>query len=176
MNEMQSKQVAMHKDFFDQCRLAIDEGFYMEAILMEYAAMESRMEIILGVAGLPCSKQLENSMRSSINISHRIRCVKWLVQNTPLFETSKLDKKFFEALKGWTVERNKYVHGLYKNEGMYERRKQDASMLAKDGLEYCRLLYNETRRLRRIVKKNPELLSCNITCHSKQCKLWQGKE
>lgn len=66
----------MHKDFFDQCRLAIDEGFYMEAILTEYAAMESRMEIILGVVGLPCSKQLENSMRSSINISHRIRCVK----------------------------------------------------------------------------------------------------
>lgn len=176
MNETQQKQVAMHKDFFDRCRLAIDEGFYMEAILMEYAAMESRLEIILGVVCLPCSKNLDSGLRSSINISHRIRCVKWLVQNSPLFETSKLEKKFFEMLLDWTKERNKYVHGLYKNEGIYEQRKEDACALAKDGLEYCRLLYNEARRLRRIVGKNPELLNCNISCRSKQCKLWKETE
>ena len=176
MNEIQQKQVAMHKDFFDRCRLAINEGFYMEAILMEYAAMESRLEIILGVAGLPCNNNLESGLRGSINISHRICCVKWLVQNSPLFEASKLDKEFFDKLKNWTVERNKYVHGLYKNEGMYEQRKEEAGALAENGLEYCRLLYNETRRLRRFVEKNAELLSCSIACHSKQCKLWRAKE
>ena len=170
MGGEKEKQVAMHKDFFDRCRLAIDEGFYMEAILMEYAAMESRLEIILGVVGLPCSKDLENSMRNNINISHRIRCVKWLVQDSPLFKSSKLEKKFFEKLHGWTMERNKYVHGLYKNAALYDQRKEYASMLAKDGLEYCRQLYNEAHRLRRAIEKEPELLAHAIRCHSKQCR------
>lgn len=171
MNETQSKQVAMHQDFFDRCRFAIDHGFYMEAILMEYAAMEARLEVMLGVVNLPCSKQLEAGLRSSINISHRIRCTKWMVQNSPLFEATKLDKQFFDALNEWIKERNRYVHGLYKNEELYEMRKEDACVLAKEGLEHCRLLYNETRRLRRELKKNPQFLDNAITCHSKQCKL-----
>ena len=37
-------QRLMHKDFFDRCELAINQKFYMEAILMEYAAIEARME------------------------------------------------------------------------------------------------------------------------------------
>ena len=173
MNETQSKQVAMHQDFFDRCRFAIDNGFYMEAILMEYAAIEARLEVMLGVVNLPCSKKLEAGLRSSINISHRIRCTKWMVQNSPLFEATKLDKQFFDSINEWIKERNRYVHGLYKNEGLYEMRKEDACVLAKEGLEHCRLLYNETRRLRRELKKNPQFLDNAITCHSKQCKLWK---
>ena len=29
MNSTQEKQVAMHTDFFDRCRFAIDNGFYL---------------------------------------------------------------------------------------------------------------------------------------------------
>ena len=55
-------QRLMHKDFFDRCVFAINQGFYMEAILMEYAAIESRMETLLSILGLPCNKFLPDEM------------------------------------------------------------------------------------------------------------------
>lgn len=173
MNETQKKQVTMHKDFFDRCELAIEYGFYMEAILIEYAAMESRLEILLGVLGLPCNKHLEDNLRKNVNISHRIACLKWLVENSALFATSKLDNKYFEKMEKWVKERNKYVHGLYKNEGLYEQRKAHARELAKNGKEYCKLLYNETHRLRRAIKKQPLLLGDPVACRSEKCQLYK---
>ena len=88
MNETQKKQVAMHKDFFDRCKTAIDHGFYMEAILLEYAAMESRLEIILGVLGLPCNKYLEPDLRRKTKISHRISCLEYMYKHSPVFVKS----------------------------------------------------------------------------------------
>lgn len=171
MNEIQAKQVEMHQDFFDHCKLAIDQGFYMEAILMEYAAIESRLEIILGVVGLPCNKNLDPTIRRKINISHRVACLKALLQNSTAFSSSKLDKKFCEKLKKWVDKRNQYIHGLYKNELVYKQRLKDAKEVAEQGYEFCRLLYNEAHRLRRLVKKNPNVQAETVTCHSANCLL-----
>ena len=66
----------MHKNFFDRCENAIENEFYMEAILMEYAAIESRLEVILGLVGMPCNKFIEDNERKKVQISHRISCVK----------------------------------------------------------------------------------------------------
>ena len=173
MNETQEKQVAMHKDFFDRCQTAIESEFYMEALLMEYAAMESRLEIILGVSSLPCNKNLPTDMRKDIKISHRLRCLENMVKKSPLFETSKLDKAFFQKADTWIKARNQYVHGLYKNEWLYEQRKDDAGKLAENGLMLCKLLYNEARRLRRFVKNRAELLNETAACRSKGCKLYR---
>lgn len=59
-------QRLMHKDFFVRCKSAIEQKFYMEAILMEYAAIEARMEILLGVIGLPCNKFISDKERHNI--------------------------------------------------------------------------------------------------------------
>ena len=66
----------MHQNFFDRCEKAIENDFYMEAILIEYAAIESRLEVMLGLIGMPCNKFLEASERKKIQISHRISCAK----------------------------------------------------------------------------------------------------
>ena len=176
MNENQSNQVAMHTDFFDRCKCAIEHGFYMEAILMEYAAMESRMEIILGVAGLPCNKHLDDDQRKMINISHRIKCLHHLIKHATLFQNTKLDNKFFKGLGKWIPARNQYIHGLYKNELVYKQRMGSAKELAEKGYEYCRLLYNEAHRVRRTIKNHPEYLDETIACTSDRCKLYTGNK
>ena len=173
MNETQMKQVEMHKDFFDRCKFALDNGFYMEALLMEYAAIESRLEIILGVIGLPCSKYLEFELRKKINISNRIACLDHARKNSSIFQNSKLEKNFFKKLKKWTDTRNQYIHGLYKNELIYKQRMSDVKTIAEKGYEYCRLLYNEAQRVRRVCKKNPELLDGTIVCQSEKCTVYR---
>ena len=83
----QQAQYKMHKSFFDDCSRAIENNFYMEAILMEYAAIEARMEILLGVIGLPCHQYQEPNVRKSIQISHRLNCAHKLRQSSPIFGT-----------------------------------------------------------------------------------------
>ena len=57
--------------FFDRCQCTIDNGFYLEAVLMEYA-IEARREFILGMLWFPCNQYICNEDRRKINISHRV--------------------------------------------------------------------------------------------------------
>lgn len=168
-------QKEMHKDFFDRCNVAIEQGFYMEAILMEYASIESRMEVLLGVLGLPCNKFQPDNIRKSIQISHRIKCVASLRKQSEVFENSKLSNRFFDSLLKWTVKRNEYIHGLYKNEIKYNKRKKDAKEFSEKGLEYCRLLYNEVNRIKRLKKNHPEKFKNNISCQCNECRQKEEK-
>ena len=147
-------QTEMHKDFFDRCRYAIENGFYIEAVLMEYAAIEGRLEVIMGVFGLPCNKNLPDNMRKRINISDRIECLRFLQKNNKVFENSRLPQGFFSALAKWIKKRNIYIHGLYKNGVEYKKRMDDINDVADKGYIYCKLLYNETKRLRNLFRTN----------------------
>lgn len=165
----------MHKNFFDRCQLAIDNGFYMEAILMEYAAIEARLEVILGMLGLPCNQFLDHKDRKDICISHRIACLKKIKRASMTFEKSKLPKKYFETLEKWIRTRNGYIHGLYKSEVQYKTRMKDSKETAEKGFELCRLLYNEANRIRRMIKKQNWDDSTGILCYSDKCKLYPKK-
>ena len=171
MEENKKLQVEMHKDFFDRCKFAIENKFYMEAILMEYAAIESRLEVMLGVLGLPCNKFIDNSQRKSINISHRVNCVNYLRKNSIVFDNTKLSKSFFEKLSKWLGKRNEYIHGLYKNEIIYNTRIKDAKTFAEHGYVYCRLLYNEVNRLKRMKRNHIEYFDESIICYSSKCSM-----
>lgn len=173
MENTKKQQYEMHKDFFDRCKFAIDNGFYMEAILMEYVAIESRLEILLGVAGLPCNKFLDNNIRKDINISHRIECANYIFKNSKVFDKTKLDKKYFEDLKKWVAKRNEYIHGLYKNEIVYSQRIANAKEFAIKGYEYCKVLYNEVKRVKRFYKIQPDYSDDFIKCKAGGCSIRQ---
>lgn len=159
MDEIKTKQVEMHKDFFDRCQAAIDSNFYLEAIFLEYAAIEGRLEVILGMLGAPCNKYLDSKTRCRINISRRIECLRKTRRELAIFEKTKLPITFFDKkskLLNWIDKRNRFIHGLYKNEIEYTSRISGAKKLAEDGLVICRYLYNEASRIRRLRKSKPE--------------------
>lgn len=161
-------QAEMHKDFFDRCHYAIESGFYLEAIFMEYAAMEGRLEVLLGLLGAPCNNKLPFEQRKKTQISHRINCFSKSDKHEVLFAKSKLNKSFWKKMKSWTDKRNGFIHGLYKNEIQYKNRLSDKKY-AEEGLEICRILYNETNRLKRLKKKSPEMFDNLPVCSSKDC-------
>ena len=61
-NEERKQASKMHMSFFDKSRLAIEEGYYLEAVMYEYAAIEGRLEVICGLLGCPCNKELDSSI------------------------------------------------------------------------------------------------------------------
>ena len=165
-----AKQVAMHKSMFDRSREAIDQGFYLEAVFIEYAAIESRLEVMLGVLGAPCNRYLPPEERKKYNISQRVACLKRVFDsNESIFGKSKLTKKDFTNLKNWLEKRNRYVHGLFKREIEYKARLSDKA-LAEAGLEICTKLYNETNRLKRLSKQSPELFEHLNACAKGDCR------
>ena len=167
------QQRRMHKNFFDHCSDAIEQGYYLEAILMEYAAIESRMEVLLGVLGLPCNKFESDSIRKSIQLSHRIKCADRLRKTSKVFENTKLSRNFFQNLLSWTNQRNEYIHGLYKNEIKYTQRIKNAKKFSKDGYKYCNQLYGEVNRIKRQLKKINYLYE-DAVCFSKDCNLYKN--
>ena len=171
MEETRKMQQKMHKDFFDRCKTAIENGFYMEAILMEYAAIEARLEVMLGLLGLPCNQFIDDSQRKSINISHRVHCADMLRKCSQTFENTKLNKKFFDNISKWIGKRNEYIHGLYKNEIIYSSRIKDAKTFAERGYDYCRFLYNEVNRLKRMKRNHIEYFDESIICYSSKCSM-----
>ena len=164
------KQVAMHTDFFDRTAMAIEHGFYLEAMFREYAAIEGRLEILLGVLGAPCNKELHFKQRKDMKISHRIKCLTQYYKREKNIGNTKLTVAYFKTLEKWVKARNLYIHGLYKNELEYQERCECCKAMAEEGLIIVRMLYNEVKRLRRYLKNHPETkLAAEGVCQSRNC-------
>ena len=89
-----------------------------------------------------------------------------------VFSTTKLPQYFYTPkgiLKKWIDSRNKIVHGLYKDELKYSGRVQDSRELAITGYECARLLYNETKRIRRLKASHPDVFEKTISQCSSKC-------
>ena len=149
MQEDRQMQQKMHMDFFEKTELAIDNTFYLEAIFREYAAIEGRLEIILGLFGAPCNKNLSSNIRKEIAISHRIKCIKKIYNDNEELGNTKIDIAFLDELNEWIKNRNTITHGFYKNVIKYNERSKKNRDLAKQGLSLAKKLYNEAKRLRR---------------------------
>lgn len=164
--ELKYMQRDMHKHFFDRLALALENEFYFEAVALEYAAIEGRLEVVMGILGCPCNKELEDSKRKDIKISHRITCLKKLFKLHPLLNNSKLSVEFFADLNNWIKSRNVFIHGMYKNALKYNERNHDVKEVAKQGAGFVDTLYNETKKLR--IKRN-DYQYCGETCFHKKC-------
>lgn len=168
----------MHKDFFDKVKEAKDNGYYLEAIFVEYAAMESRLEVMCGLLGLPCNKFLDDVKRKEIIISKRIECLKRVYNQHLLDEYPQLrmTNKLWKNLEEWLDKRNRYVHGLFKKPEKYKNRKDNSSTIAERGYEFTDLLYSEVNRLRRIKKNHSEKLTkCESEC-KRNCRLLKNEK
>ena len=161
----------MHKNYFDRAKNAKEEGYFLEAVFLEYAAIEGRLEVLCGLFSCPCNKELPDEVRKTINISQRANCLKAIYRNHPacLEYNTKLSQAYWRGLVSWLKKRNTYVHGLYKRPEEYDKRNVEAYSLSEEGYEYARLLYNEVKRVRRIQKTHPEIIRYEGTVCKAKC-------
>ena len=156
----------VHNEFFERCQLAIDNGFYLEAILLEYSAMEARMKVIMSILGKPCSLCEENEITNRIGLATKIKCLKSFADNNPKFyKEAGFTRTTLKKMVDWCNSRNARIHGLYSDTEKYEKIMGKNKKLAIEGLEYTKMLYEEAKRLRSINRYHHEMLgSLSLEC------------
>lgn len=155
----------VHKSFFDRTKLAIDNGFYLEAICMEYNALESRLNVILGVLGMPCGYNKEG--RPFLDFGARFNClIEIMKNNDKIFQNSYLKAvSHLKRIGEWTEDRNIRIHALYLNTEKTEKIVKKTPTIANRGFVYAREMYNEADRLKRLKKRHPEYFeNINYVC------------
>lgn len=150
----------MHRDYYHRVKDAIEKKYYFEAIFLEYAAIESRLEVIMSLMHTPCSSCSDEAY-SKIGVSRKINCYKQFLKNDELFSKSKITKDMISDMKKWFGARNKRIHNLYRNPEMYEQLQNETKTVALEGYEYVKAFYAEAQRLRRISHRTPELIENN---------------
>ena len=156
----------VHKNFFDRTQFAINNQFYLEAILLEYSAMETRLRVILGLFDMPCSACEDTDITNRIGLQTKLKCFKHCMDENPdFFAKSKINRTTLKKMAEWCNSRNRRIHGLYEDTEKYGALMGKNKKLAETGYEYAYMLYNEANRLKRLKKNHPDVFStCNFTC------------
>lgn len=162
MTEQQRETARIvHQDFFDRCSLAIESGFYLEAIFMEYAAIEGRIKVITSIIQRPCGICENKNITNRIGLFNKLFCLKeYVTLRGEIFKDSKLTKAKVNRMLEWCTSRDQRIHAYYTDTEKYETTKKHNQKLAKQGYEYASLLYEEAKRLRALKKRRPELFVC----------------
>ena len=175
MNKEQAEQARkVHAGFFDKTQKAIEEGYYLEAICQEYAAIEARTSKIMDSLGMPCGMPKKLKDWPNVPLTTRLRCLKYFLSDQDLFGKTYFDgpEEIDDVIK-WIDDRNKRIHALYTDTEKYEDMIKANKKLAETGLFYAKTFYSERTRLKNLIAKKPELLdSKRIRCDKiyKSCK------
>lgn len=160
---LSEKQRVMHKDMFDKVKNALQNGFYFEALFLEYSAIEGRLEVISGLLSMPCNKDIESNKRRSINISNRIKCIGTAYKKEKFLQSSRyISPKFWQNLAKWIGNRNVFMHGLLKNVELYDNRLAEITTVAENGFNFLSCLYNEAHRIKRLYTKDNRICSSSL--------------
>ena len=163
VDKMQQKQI--HAQFYDRCKKAIDEGYYLEAMLLEYAYMEARVNRIMEVLNMPCALVQDTDIYRGIGLNRKVSCLKkFLKADNKVLEKSHLKNKTLNDIKAWCNRRNDRIHNLYKDIDKYDETISKNKELALEGYEYSKLLSQEANRLKLLKEKHPELFDDAFKC------------
>lgn len=104
---------------FGRLNKALNSGFNLEAMFIEYAILEDRTESILRHAG-KWEEYLKSRKGRMPTIDSKIRCIRKMAE-----EKRSLPNKFFsgdllDRILVWKEERNRLIHALLKQQLKHE--------------------------------------------------------
>lgn len=148
----------VHASFFDRCEEAIEKKYYLEAMCMEFASIEGRMYAIMRTLGFQCGTKKETREQPDIALSYRFKCLKKFLNDRTMFKDSYFKPEEIDEIGIWLKNRNDRIHGLYCDTEKYDEVMNQNKKLALQGYYYSRKMYDEANRLKRLTKKNPNIL------------------
>ena len=137
-----------YREQMGRLKKALNQKFYLEAIFIEYAIMEDRLESILRHAGKWNPKPGKYpSIDSKINKVEKIAEEKKSLANRYF----KLD--FMEDMRTWKETRNKLMHALLKQ----QLHTEDLQVCAGEGQELVKTLCSKATSFRRAIEKKQQV-------------------
>ena len=146
------QKYANYKEQFKRLHKALDNGFNLEAIFIEYAIAEDRTESILHHSGY-WDAYVKSLKGRKVGIDSKIR----YIQKKAECKHDLLHRYFSDELLGdillWKEERNRLIHALLKQELVSSQ----IEALAMQGNELVKQLRNKSRNYNRAIDKANEV-------------------
>ena len=124
---------------------ALNAGFYLEAVFIEYAVFEDRLESILTHAG-KFDPEKHNKIHKKLNILSEMS------RNKKGLEKKYFTEELIQNIIDWKNQRNSLIHTLMKQSPDLEEFKAHALK----GKELLRILDNKTSAYKRALEKHAE--------------------
>ena len=145
MAEKNMGKYEIYKSMHKNLTKAMRNGFYYEAIFIEYAILEDRFAAVLKYAGLKCvdDKGRDFAITKKIGMIENRQCF------DNKFVRDRLSLKLLGDARNWLKERNELIHHLatmpYDSEHVRK--------IAEDGNELVRIISNKSRSVINRLKK-----------------------
>ena len=158
MDKIQGEKARrINKSYYGHCKAALDNGYYLEAIVFEYAYLENRVNRIMELLEMPCACA-DKMITKDIGLSTKLKCLKMIVESgDPIFEKSKLKGPDIRRMRDYCESRNTRIHRLYADVDRYFEIMERSKKIAEEGYEYTKMISTESTRIKNLKAKNPEL-------------------
>lgn len=138
------QKYANYRGQMGRLKKALGGQFYLEAIFIEYAIMEDRLESILRHSG-----KWNPKPNQFISIDSKRKKVAKLAEEKKSLAHKYFSTELTDSIEKWTVARNQLIHALMKQ----QLHTEDLSVLALQGQEITKTLCNKTSLYNRALER-----------------------
>ncbi len=141
--EPNQEKYESYKRNFERLNKALKNNFYFEAIVVEYAVMEDRMQSILSYEG----NEIKPKQNEYISITRKKNRIKKLSEKKNSLIGKYYSEALFEKINDWIKDRNALFHALLR-----QKYNEDAiKNIAEVGFSLSRELINLSKKYKRAV-------------------------
>lgn len=145
-----------YKEQFTRLKKALDQGFNLEAMFIEYAIMEDRTESVLRHAGLWEMYQKHRKGHGS-TIDSKVRYIKKHAENKKDLLNRYFTDDLLDRVLLWKEDRNRLIHALLKQQLAHN----EVSTLAAQGNALVRELCARSKNANRAQDRAREKAAAN---------------
>ena len=131
---------------------ALTNGFYLEAIFIEYSVIEDRTSAILRYGGYKAKARNKGEEPTLISKLNKISEV---ARNKKSLEHKYFSSELIEDIRSWKENRNALIHNLINQQTTAEELKE----CAEKGSELCKLLNSRSSSYKKAMEKAKEKIS-----------------
>ena len=136
-----------YKEQMGRLRRAIGSHFYLEAIFIEYAIMEDRLESALRHAGRWNPKPDE-----FISLNRKVTLVRKMSEQKKSLAQKYFSQELLDDILLWKDDRNRMIHALLK-QTIHSENLLD---IVQKGNDLVKTLSNKTKSFNRMLDKQPK--------------------
>ena len=138
------QKYANYTEQMGRLKKAMANGFYLEAIFIEYAVLEDRLESVLRHSGSWNPKPNEH-----ISIYRKVRLVQKLAEQKKCLASRYYTPELTDGILVWKEDRNAVIHMLLKQ----HLHTEDLLSIAERGQALAKLMCNKTTSYNRALER-----------------------
>lgn len=138
-----------YKNQYRRLKKAMDNAFYLEAVMIEYAIMEDRTESILAYEG---NEIIPKNEKEFISFSRKKKRIEKLAERKGFVIGRYFSDDLMERTLEWVNSRNSIIHALLKRETTTD----ELRSFAEQGKSLCDELRNRANNYKRFIRRRKE--------------------